>query len=77
MVFAFSDLLLDCLIANKLLEEGLREDLRQAITAPHIHAHLKRRKTQSDDMGSRKKSIARTFSEIGRSFSKSNAKGKF
>ncbi|XP_052079276.1 electroneutral sodium bicarbonate exchanger 1-like isoform X5 [Mytilus californianus] len=68
-----SELLLDNLIANKLLEDTMRDDIKQAILSPHIHAHLKRRKTQADDLG-RKKSIARTFSEIGRSFSKTNTR---
>ncbi|CAC5394187.1 Anion exchange protein 3,Anion exchange protein 4,Anion exchange protein 2,Sodium bicarbonate cotransporter 3,Sodium-driven chloride bicarbonate exchanger,Electroneutral sodium bicarbonate exchanger 1,Band 3 anion transport protein,Electrogenic sodium bicarbonate cotransporter 1,Electrogenic sodium bicarbonate cotransporter 4 [Mytilus coruscus] len=68
-----SELLLDNLIANKLLEDTMRDDIKQTILSPHIHAHLKRRKTQADDLG-RKKSIARTFSEIGRSFSKTNTR---
>ncbi|VDI03416.1 Hypothetical predicted protein [Mytilus galloprovincialis] len=69
-----SELLIDNLIANKLLEDTMRDDIKQTILSPHIHAHLKRRKTQADDLGGRKKSIARTFSEIGRSFSKTNTR---
>lgn len=68
-----SDLLCDQLIASKLLEESMRDEIRQTFLAPHIHAHLKRRKTIADDLG-RRKSIARTFSEIGRSFSKANTR---
>lgn len=69
-----TDLLLDQLVANKLLEESMRDDIKQTMLAPHIHAHLKRKKTVADDLGGRKKSIARTFSEIGRSFSKANTR---
>jgi hypothetical protein len=74
--YFFSDLLCDQLLASKLLEESMRDEIRQTFLAPHIHAHLKRRKTIADDLG-RKKSIARTFSEIGRSFSKANTRGSY
>ncbi|KAL3854846.1 hypothetical protein ACJMK2_014085 [Sinanodonta woodiana] len=69
------DLALDQLINSKQLEVGLRDDVRAAILCAHIHAHQRRKKSlmpgsESDaSMGSRKMSVMRTFSEIGRSFS--------
>ncbi|KAK3577145.1 hypothetical protein CHS0354_037481 [Potamilus streckersoni] len=69
------DLALDQLINNKMLEMGLRDEVRAAILCAHVHAHQRRKKSimpgseSEASMGSRKMSVMRTFSEIGRSLS--------
>lgn len=75
-----ADLLLDHLVASKLLEESLRAEVRTTVIAPHTFQHSKYRIARRGstlspdgmDMG-RRLSMKRTFSEIGRSFSMKRA----
>ncbi|CAI9721662.1 electroneutral sodium bicarbonate exchanger 1-like isoform X1 [Octopus vulgaris] len=70
------DLLLDNLINCKLLEECMRDKIRSTVVRPHVHQHTKRKKSTiptNDDQRFRK-TVKRTFSEIGRQFS-GNFKG--
>ena len=62
---------MDNLVNAKLLEEGMRDKLRNIIVRPHIHQHMKRKKSfaPTDDPQKFRKSMKRTFSEIGRQFS--------
>ncbi len=48
--FSIAELLLDNLIASKLLEEGLKDDLRIAMTSPHTYQHTKRRRASQADI---------------------------
>lgn len=71
------DLLMDKLVNGKLLEECMRDTLRTMIVRPHFHQHMKRKKSsaQTDDPQKFRKSMKRTFSEIGRQFSGSFRQG--
>ncbi|XP_070186567.1 electroneutral sodium bicarbonate exchanger 1-like isoform X2 [Littorina saxatilis] len=70
-----ADLLMDHLVNKKLLEESLRAEVRAAFIAPHAFQHNKYRSGRRGstpggmDMGARRLSMKRTFSEIGRSLS--------
>ncbi|PVD39088.1 hypothetical protein C0Q70_01716 [Pomacea canaliculata] len=72
-IFQFADLLLDHMINKKLLEEGLRAEVRSAIVAQHSFQHAKRRRQSTPDGDGaamfRRLSMKRTLSEIGRSLS--------
>lgn len=67
----FADLLLDNLVNAKLLEESMKDTIRCMIVRPHFHQHMKRKKSfaPTDDQQKFRKSMKRTFSEIGRQFS--------
>ncbi|XP_021358103.1 electroneutral sodium bicarbonate exchanger 1-like [Mizuhopecten yessoensis] len=70
-----ADMILDSLINNKQLEESLRDPIRTAMVSFHWNQHQKRRRSimPGDDdpskAGFKRRSMKRTFSEIGRSFS--------
>ncbi|XP_076459055.1 LOW QUALITY PROTEIN: electroneutral sodium bicarbonate exchanger 1-like [Babylonia areolata] len=70
-----ADLLMDHLVNKKLLEEGMRAEVRAAFIAPHVFQHNKYRSTRRQstpdgvEMFGRRMSMKRTFSEIGRSLS--------
>lgn len=71
------DLLLDNLVNAKLLEESMKDTIRCMIVRPHFHQHMKRKKSfaPTDDQQKFRKSMKRTFSEIGRQFSGSFRQG--
>ncbi|XP_046585497.1 LOW QUALITY PROTEIN: electrogenic sodium bicarbonate cotransporter 1-like [Haliotis rubra] len=68
-----ADLLLDNLIASKLLEEGLRDDIRNAMLSPHVFQHTKRRRASQADIDNapflRRLSMRRSMSDKSRNMS--------
>lgn len=68
-----ADMILDSWINNKQLEERLRDPIRTAMVSFHWNQHQKRRRSVMPDDdpkgGFKRRSVKRTFSEIGRSFS--------
>ena len=67
-----TDLLLDNLVSQKLLEESLRDQVRATIIAQHCFQHqrgLRRKDSQASGM-------KRSFSQISRSFSTKSKSGQ-
>ena len=58
MTFLFSDLIMDQLVNNKMLEEDLKEEIRQVFILHHTFAHQRTRR-RSLMPGDVKKSFSR------------------
>lgn len=82
-LFFITDLFLDNIISQKLLEEQLRDSVRAALIGQHCFQHQKSRRKMSTPDGDTAKvmfkslSMKRTFSEIGRTFSMKSKGGKY
>lgn len=44
-LYCFSDIVLDQVINNKMLEEELRDDVRKVLNSQHVFAHQKRKRS--------------------------------
>ena len=63
-----ADILLDHFIANKMMEEEMRDEVRKVMTAQHVFAHQKRKRSlmpgSAEDKALMKKNLSKGEAHI-------------